>query len=156
MNKLKFKEINKLNQMLFLFLIKIKHVTNVNVVLIVAFAPLRYQTNGAFQKAFLLNFEYFYFSQRSPFEELDCKPHEGRDFLNILFLTVFPASTILLSTQLTLNQYLKNKWMNGKKKDKQIIEPYCKIALLSTVNCIINGPLCIKNFHNFTSNSTGM
>lgn len=52
--------------MLFLFLIKIKHVTNVNVMLIVAFAPLRYQTNGAFQKAFLLDFEYFYFSWRSP------------------------------------------------------------------------------------------
>ena len=48
--------------MLFLFFIKIKHVTNVKVVLIVAFAPLRYQTNGVFQKAFLLDFEYFYFS----------------------------------------------------------------------------------------------
>lgn len=45
--------------MLFLFLIKIKHVTNVNVILIVAFAPLRYQTNGAFQKAFLLDLSTF-------------------------------------------------------------------------------------------------
>ena len=72
MNKLKFKEINKLNQMLFLFLIK--HVTNVNVVLIVAFAPLRYQTNGAFQKAFLLDFEYFYFSQRSPLRNQTVSP----------------------------------------------------------------------------------
>lgn len=33
-----------------------------SVVLIVVFAPLRYLTNGAFQKAFLLDFEYLCFS----------------------------------------------------------------------------------------------
>lgn len=34
------------------------------VVLGVAFAPLRYLTNGDFQKAFLLDFEYLHFSWR--------------------------------------------------------------------------------------------
>lgn len=51
--KLKFKEVNKLNMVWFLFLVKVRHITNVRCSATVAFAPLRYLTDGALQKVFL-------------------------------------------------------------------------------------------------------
>lgn len=112
----------------------------------------------SFRELFLLDFENLYFSWRSLLRNQNVSSLRAGNFFYVLFLTVFPASIILLGAQLALNKYLKNEWINGKNDwaNKRINESYCKISLLSTINYIIYGPLCIKNFHNFTINFMSM